>query len=209
MDKYEAIKNLIKLNTELFVCRQGAFGDSLQLAIEALRAYRTERQDNATANSEETTTAPKSEDSGMALRPEEAIKAIQNIVDYWQCRPTEREAAKLAIEALREKQLRENLKPLSLEELMQRDGKPVFIISGDKKDELNGWFIVSASIHNIETEHGADTEYNLALFDANDELYPEQAFYGMTHESDAKYGAQFGLHLLGWYAYDHEPKEAR
>lgn len=38
MNKEEAIKQLTKLNTELFVCRQGANGESLHMAIEALRA---------------------------------------------------------------------------------------------------------------------------------------------------------------------------
>jgi hypothetical protein len=35
---------------------------------------------------------------------QEAIESLKNIVEYWTCRPTETEAAKLAIEAL-EKQI--------------------------------------------------------------------------------------------------------
>ena len=34
---------------------------------------------------------------------EQAIKAIENIAEYWTCRPSERQAAQLALVALREK----------------------------------------------------------------------------------------------------------
>lgn len=38
---------------------------------------------------------------------ERAIKAMENIAEYWTCRPSERQAAQLALTALREKQERE------------------------------------------------------------------------------------------------------
>lgn len=38
---------------------------------------------------------------------EQAIKSLENIVEYWSCKPTEQQAAELAITALREKQARE------------------------------------------------------------------------------------------------------
>ena len=40
----------------------------------------------------------------------DAINALQNIVRYWDMRPTEREAAALAVQALKEKQARQNPK---------------------------------------------------------------------------------------------------
>lgn len=115
-------------------------------------------------------------------------------------------AFEMALSALRAQQEREEPKPLTLEELMERDGKPVFIVSGDKNDYLNGWFIVCASIHEIETDDGIDMDYDLALFDSNTELQPEQAFYGKKHILDERYGTQLGLHLCGWLAFDYEPK---
>lgn len=39
---------------------------------------------------------------------ERAIQSLQNIVQYWCCRQTEVDAAKLAIQALQEKSEREN-----------------------------------------------------------------------------------------------------
>ena len=37
----------------------------------------------------------------MSMTREEAIKSLQNIVEYWTYKPTEVEAAKMAIDALR------------------------------------------------------------------------------------------------------------
>lgn len=48
------------------------------------------------------------------------------------------EAGRLAIQALKEKQERDNPQPLSLEQLKEREGKPVYIVSGDKR----GWSIL-------------------------------------------------------------------
>ena len=38
---------------------------------------------------------------GQAMTREEAIKSLQNIIEYWTYKPTEGEAAKMAIAALR------------------------------------------------------------------------------------------------------------
>jgi hypothetical protein len=96
-------------------------------------------------------------------------------------------------------------KPLTLEELRGMDGEPVWAISGD--NELNGWFIVSSAKHDVETEYGVETIWWLGLYNAESEFEPDQDFYGMKFESDAKYGAKFGLHLMGWVAYRSKPKE--
>ena len=37
----------------------------------------------------------------MSMTREEAIRSLKNIVEYWTCKPTEVEAAKMAIAALR------------------------------------------------------------------------------------------------------------
>lgn len=37
---------------------------------------------------------------------EQAIKSLENIIEYWDCRPTEQKAAELAITALQEQQER-------------------------------------------------------------------------------------------------------
>lgn len=38
---------------------------------------------------------------------EQAIKSLENIIEYWDCRPTEQKAAELALTALQEKQERD------------------------------------------------------------------------------------------------------
>lgn len=52
------------------------------------------------------------------LSYDEAIAAMENILEYFTTRPTERAAAAMAIEALKEKQEREDPKPLTLTELL-------------------------------------------------------------------------------------------
>lgn len=41
------------------------------------------------------------------MTAEQAIKSLENIVEYWSCKPTEQQAAELAITALKEQQERE------------------------------------------------------------------------------------------------------
>jgi len=78
------------------------------------------------------------------------IKEIQENGDFgcvdietWEKYQRRYERNELCIEALREKQERENPKPLSLEELMQRKGKPVFY----KPDGREGWWTVFSSMN--------------------------------------------------------------
>ena len=53
------------------------------------------------------------------MTTEEAIKSLENIVEYWCCHPLEQETAKMAIAALRAQQERENPKLLALDEVAQ------------------------------------------------------------------------------------------
>ena len=104
--------------------------------------------------------------------------------------------------------LREAGKPLTMEELKQMDGEPVYIVCGDKRDDLNGWFIVSAAEHKIELPCGPETVLNITLYNAENELTPETAFYGMKCSGRGdwcKSDCQHGLHQMGWLAYRHKP----
>ena len=87
----------------------------------------------------------------------------------------------LAIAALRELDAKENQKPLTLEELRQMNGEPVWIV-----------------------EHPDWGHWELAE-DAEDYLMDrDEDFYGMKHNDPL---GRFGLHVLGWLAYRHKPKE--
>ena len=87
----------------------------------------------------------------------------------------------LAIAALQALDAQENPEPLTLEELRQMNGEPVWIV-----------------------EHPDWGHWELAE-DAEDYLMDrDEDFYGMKHNDPL---GRFGLHVLGWLAYRHKPKE--
>jgi hypothetical protein len=91
-----------------------------------------------------------------------------------------------AIEALLEKQARENPQALTLEQLRERDGKPVYCVDGVVN---RCWCIVNAN-----NEDCIDNEAGAWQF----------AFYNMRGDD-----GMYGLHRqLGWLAYDYPPKGA-
>ena len=87
----------------------------------------------------------------------------------------------LAIAALRELDAKENQKPLTLEELRQMNGEPVWIV-----------------------EHPDWGHWELAEDDEDYLMDRDEDFYGMKHNDPL---GRFGLHVLGWLAYRHKPKE--
>ena len=122
----------------------------------------------------------------------------------------QREPVKTALAILRAELSRQENAPLTWDELIAMDGKPVFIVSGRGDNELNGWFLVSAERHDVESVEFTGTIDNLVLSSITDELSPEECFYGMTcniecGEADC---ARNGLHHMGWLAYRYEPKGA-
>lgn len=114
------------------------------------------------------------------MNTEQAIEFFERL---WPIEPPEE--IKLAIAALRARQERENPKPLTLDELRQMDGEPVWIIEHPK---WGHW------------ELSEDAEDYLE--DRDDD------FYGLTMLSVAPDPmGRYGLHLLGWLAYRYRPKE--
>lgn len=90
----------------------------------------------------------------------------------------------IALEALRAQQERENPKPLTLEELRERFGKPVWIdVIGNEEREPSLYAIVGN-----EWDEGDGIDLHDLI---NDD------------------GAAYELYGKTWLAYDHEPKEAR
>ena len=101
---------------------------------------------------------------------------------------TQREATKMAISALRAQQehFREATKkvePLTLDELRQMDGEPVWIV------EYPDWghWELSADAEDYVTDR-------------------EPSFYGMKHNDPA---GRYGLHKLGWLAYRQKQEEVQ
>lgn len=97
------------------------------------------------------------------------------------CECVDAEACRMGAAALRELDAQENPEPLTLEELRQMNGEPVWIV-----------------------EHPDWGHWELAE-DAEDYLMDrDEDFYGMKHNDPF---GRFGLHVLGWLAYRHKPKE--
>ena len=68
--------------------------------------------------------------------------------------PKNVEAVRMSLEALREKAERENLEPLTREELAQMDGRPVWVVnSPDKHDEgfEDEWALVHSYFETVES----------------------------------------------------------
>ncbi|NCB52448.1 MAG: hypothetical protein EOM54_11320 [Clostridia bacterium] len=68
--------------------------------------------------------------------------------------------AQIILEALREQAKRKNLNPLTIEQLRERDGKPVWITSGkDAVCAYNGWAIVGRYYDDTVTLYVPDNVY--------------------------------------------------
>jgi len=79
--------------------------------------------------------------------------------------------------------------PLTLEQLREMDGQPVYIRLGDG-DQF--WALVTVD----------NGELGL-LGECYDHECPDKAFYGMIFNDPA---GHFGLHVLGWLAYTRKPE---
>lgn len=90
---------------------------------------------------------------------------------------------------------RENPKPLTLDELMDMYGEPVYLQFGTG---FQCWAIVC-----VEGEYlyfyGPEVEGEVEYED------PDKDFYNMEYRDPC---GHYGLHALGWRAYRNKPKEA-
>lgn len=120
------------------------------------------------------------EDGGQQMNTEQAIEFFEGCKHH--CGNPE--FIDMAISALREKQERENPKPLTLEELKDRHGKPIYAVDGEGHA---CWVVVNAF-----DEECADNEFGAWQF----------FYYDMQDCTKDE------LHPMGWLAYDHEPKES-
>lgn len=92
-----------------------------------------------------------------------------------------------ALEAAEEEKLeRENPKPLTLDELREMDGEPVWAIDGCGNQS---WLLID--VDDESRPNGIDKD--TGFWDGD--------FYGMT--GDGKHG----LHVMGWLAYRHKPTD--
>ncbi len=97
------------------------------------------------------------------------------------------DACDMAIAALQAKQERDNPKPLTLEELRQMDGEPVWLVDGSGNEM---WGLVDAG-----DDHPDVIDSQCGLWRGE--------FYNMSGDG------KNGLHLIGWLAYRRKPKEVK
>ena len=91
----------------------------------------------------------------------------------------------IALAALHAEQERTENKPLTLDELKQMDGEPVYAVGGGG---YAAWVVVNAkNEHCVDNESGAWKFY----------------YYGITNPENV-----IILHPMGWVAYRHKPQEA-
>lgn len=110
---------------------------------------------------------------------QEMVESAQKISEYWEDIMTE----SLAIaNAIRDQQEAMQNEPLTLDELRQMDGEPVWIV---ESPDWGHWELSSEAVDYLEGR--------------------EADFYGMMYDDP---DGRYGLHKLGWLAYRHEPKEA-
>lgn len=97
----------------------------------------------------------------------------------------------------------EQNEPLTIEEIISMNGKPVWCQTGDGYE---GWALVIV-------DNYQDGGHYLYLFSdeltrggINEAFEPDEDFYNLTFSDDPN--GHFGLHVLGWRAYRYEPKGA-
>ena len=110
------------------------------------------------------------------MKTEQAIKYFEDEIRFCESAPALnncqrpgdwlliREACKAAVEALREKQERENPKPLTIDEMRQMIGEPVWcqVMEPSARCVKNGggyWAIASGTLMKLIRMHGGITAY--------------------------------------------------
>ena len=85
---------------------------------------------------------------------EKAIRHFERYVND-DCYTIEhREACRMAIDALREQEERENPKPLTLDELLKMHGEPVWVVVSER---ALGWYLVDADCECVFRQNGGCT----------------------------------------------------
>lgn len=119
------------------------------------------------------------------MTTEEAIDYLERCADGLD--PDFENAVSLAVTALRAQQALENHEPLTLEELREMNGEPVWCVDGSGNET---WGLVDMSYSHIDViDHDSGSWRG--------------EFYNMRGDG------KNGLHRIGWLAYRHKPKEVK
>ena len=123
----------------------------------------------------------------MKLTTEEAIKFLGRYVGNEYYTPKCQEAHRMAIAALQEKAERENPAPLTIEEIRQMDGEPVWV-TVPEEPAVSAYCTIDVCTRFKEDR--ANDKYSEAMVPGDGFSYYQFDKYGKT-----------------WIAYRHKPKE--
>ena len=137
----------------------------------------------------------------MSMTIQQAIENRERCLKYLEgcavgTNPESVEAVRLSLEALREKAEREDPQPLTIEELRQMDGQPVFLKYSIAQCQCSGWNVIDSV---YLTEYGDYLEHK------------EGKLYSVVGMEMVKFitGQSFATQKYGetWLTYRHKPKE--
>ena len=105
------------------------------------------------------------------------------------------------VQVLRAELDREKNEPLTIEEILEMNGKPVWCQNGDG---YQGWALVIVDNYKDGGHYLCLFSDDLTRNGINEAFEPDEDFYNLTFSGDPN--GHFGLHVLGWRAYRYEPK---
>ena len=133
---------------------------------------------------------------------ERAIDDFGNYVEmgYGQYFRPSSESTELALTALKEKLEREKNEPLTIEEILKMNGKPVWCQTGDGYE---GWALVIVDKYQDGGHYLYLFSDDLTRDGINECFEPDEDFINLKFSDDPD--GHFGLHVLGWRAYRYKP----
>ena len=135
---------------------------------------------------------------------ERAIKVLEEEYAFsLECDATQKRSSayKTALTVLRDELARHENAPLTIEEVISMNGKPVWCQTGDG---YQGWALVIVDNYKDGGHYLYLFSDDLTSDGINEAFEPDEDFYNLTFSDDPN--GHFGLHVLGWRAYRYEPK---
>ena len=132
---------------------------------------------------------------------ERAIECFNNKVWSGELFESEVDMYNAVITVLRAELEREKNEPLTIEEILDMNGKPVWCQTGDGYE---GWALVIVDKYQDGGHYLYLFSDDLTRDGINECFEPDEDFINLKFSDDPN--GHFGLHVLGWRAYRYEPK---
>ena len=132
---------------------------------------------------------------------ERAIECFNNKVWSGELFESEVDMYNAVYKVLRAELEREKNEPLTIEEILDMNGKPVWCQTGDGYE---GWALVIVDKYQDGGHYLYLFSDDLTRDGINECFEPDEDFINLKFSDDPD--GHFGLHVLGWRAYRYEPK---